>query len=138
MNFAPDFGLRLVRDGASPEMDIQLVPFELDRISVVNEKLFTTISNMVFDGVPHAVSLDFDAKMLEAIKKLCPQKTAMLIENQFQNSFVKGHTLMFPRPIKLAVTARLGKIQTARHEQFIPLVIRGVNKISRPRKGETD
>lgn len=137
MSFAPDFGLRLVRAGASPEMEIQLVPFELDRISVVNEELFTTISNMVLLGEPHAVSLDFDAEILKAIKELCPKKTASQIEEQLQNNFTKGHTLMFPRSIKLSVTGRLGEIQTARYEQFVPLVVHSVSKIGYQRKGET-
>jgi len=131
MSFAPDFGLRLVRDGASPETDILLVPFQLGRISVVNEELLTTVSGMDFGGEPHAVSLDFDAKILKSIKQLCPKKIARLIEGELQNSFTKGHTLMFPQPVELAVTARLGKVQKAQYEGFIPLVVQSVSKISR-------
>jgi hypothetical protein len=137
MSFAPDFGLRLVRDGASPEMDIQLVPFTLDRISVVDKELFTTISNLVFDGEPHAVSLDFDGEILQVIKQLCPPKTARLIENELQNRFTQGHTLMLPRPLALAVTARLGEVQSAQFEDFLPLVVQSVSKIGRKTKGTT-
>jgi len=137
MSFAPDFGLRLVRDGASPEMEIQLIPFELDRISVVDEGLFTTVSGKVFDGETHAVSLDFDGEILKAIKQLCPKKTARLIEDQLQNSFTKGYTLMFPQPIQLAVTARLGEVQKAQYEDFIPLVVQSVSKIDgQPRRSK--
>jgi hypothetical protein len=134
MSFAADFGLHLAQNGASTEMDILLAPFVLNRISVVNETLFTTISGMDFDGETYAVSLDFGAEILQGIKRLYPKKTALLIESELQDQYVKGHTLFLPKPLELAVTARLGEVQKAQYEDFIPLVVQSANKFGRQPK----
>ncbi|MDQ3398023.1 MAG: hypothetical protein M3511_09685 [Deinococcota bacterium] len=130
MSFASDFGLRLIRDGASPDMDVHIVPFELDHISIVSDELFTTISNMEFDGEPHAVSLDFGVKILEAIRVLCSDEIAQFIAGQLSANSFEGYTIELPEPVALAVTARLGKMQTAEKEQYVPLVVQSVSKVS--------
>ena len=130
MSFAPDFGLRLIRDGASPDLDIHIVPFELDHISIVNDELFTTISNMEFDGEPHAVSLDFGVEVLKAIHALCPDEIAQFIAGQLSENSFEGYTIELPEPVALAVTARLGEIQTAEKEQYVPLIVQSVSKVS--------
>lgn len=130
MSFAPDFGIRLIRDGASPDLDIHIVPFELDHISIVNDELFTTISNMVFDGEPHAVSLDFGVEALKAIHALCPDEIAQFIADELSENSFEGYTIELPEPVTLAVTARLGELQTAEKEQYVPLIVQSVSKVS--------
>lgn len=130
MSFAPDFGMRLVRDGASRDLDIYLVPFELDHISIVDDKSFTTMANMEVDGEPHAVSLDFDLEILEAIAALCSDETAQLIWRELARNLFAGFTLELPEPVAFAVTAKLGRLQTADQEQYVPLIAQSVSKLS--------
>jgi hypothetical protein len=130
MSFAPDFGLCLMRRGASRDTDILLVPFVLEQISVVSAGLFTTISNFDFLDDTYAVSLDFDTTILEDIKRLCSTKTARLIEKELQNAGAKARTVVLPEPVELAVTARLGEVQSAAYEEFLPLVVQSVSKMA--------
>lgn len=135
MSFVPDFGMRLVRDGASRELDVHLVPFQLDHISVVDEESFTTMSNVEVYGETHAISLDFDLEILGAIMSLCPDEIAHFIATDLMNNSFAGHTSELPEPINFAVTARLGELQTADQEQYIPLLAQSVSKLS---DGEED
>lgn len=92
--------------------------------------MFTTVSNMLLDGKAHAVSLDFDLDILEAIQSLCPDEIAQFIAADLATNPLIGYTLELPEPIAFAVTAHLGELQNAEQEHYVPLIAQSVSKLS--------
>jgi len=66
MGFAPDYGLKLKSQGVPPDFEAVFLPFELFALAVnPPENLYTTTSNVDVEGVPHALTLDFDRETFD-------------------------------------------------------------------------
>jgi hypothetical protein len=88
------------------------------------------MSNVEVYGETHAISLDFGLEILGAILSLCPDEIAQFIGTDLTNNAFVGHTSELPAAITFAVTARLGELQTADQEQYVPLVAQSVSSLS--------
>lgn len=122
MAYAPDYGLWLKNQGADEGFVIDFVSFRLDHISAVEPDLFTTMANIPFGDDFHALTMDFDFEILQAIIPYCTDETADEIVEWANNLSEAGSTLQLPVSPIFAVTMKLGELQSNNEESYVPLV----------------
>ena len=121
--FAPDYGMRLVSEGVLPETDLYFHNFRLYSVDIVSLGHYTTTVELSYEGKRHALSLDFDHSQLETILAKASPEFSPFVLNEISRDPAS------PRAIKLGegeiafgVRARLGEVQRAEKESFVPLV----------------
>ncbi len=129
MAFAPDFGLMLLNDGAPQGFKVTLIPYVMDYIAIVTPEEFTTTSNVQFNGIWHAATVDFDIEVLADIISICTDEAAQRIEDWVVES-TEPNMIQLIEPVNLVLEAELGAILTNKDEQFIPLIAKRVSKYS--------
>jgi len=122
MTFKPDYGLRQMKDGISPHVDQRFYDFRLYSLTVLGRGQFSTMVDMPFAGELHALSLDFNQKQLDTILSKAPSKIAATIRGELALDPVSPRTIDFDGEVVFGVCARLGQIQKAQYESFVPLV----------------
>jgi hypothetical protein len=78
--------------------------------------------NLPAEGKVYAMSLDFDAMMLQKILQRSPGQVRNLVERELVEDPSTPRTIELAQPIQLGAVARLGVKQTVAKEEFIPLV----------------
>jgi hypothetical protein len=97
--------------------------FHLD---VLDNDQYSTVVELSYDGEVHALSLDFNRFQLELIIGCADPGIAAHLRSELSRD------LRFPRSIDLGgfvafgVRARLGQLQNALKEQFVPLIAQEV------------
>ena len=122
----PDYGLRLLREGFSPNVDHYFYDFRLYSLSVLGAGQYSTMVDMPYAGEMHALSLDFDETHLARILSKAPEQLRAYIRAQLAADPETPHTIDFKGEVSFGVRARLGEIQTAQHESFVPLVAKEI------------
>jgi hypothetical protein len=74
MSFKSDYGLRLFREGFSPDGDHTFYDFRLYSLDVLGPGQYSTAVEMPYAGETHALSLDFDETHLARILSKAPEQ----------------------------------------------------------------
>ena len=121
--FLPDYGLRLLKDGFTPDLELVLYSFRLFRLYVLGNGLFSTMVDNLYDGETHALSLDFNREQLDKIlEKADPLLVKFILETLPEDPF-SPKAIDLDGYIEFGVKAHLGTLQTGAKEQFVPLVV---------------
>jgi len=126
MSFKPDYGLRLLREGISPNVDQYFYDFRLYSLSVLGLGQYSTMVEMPYVGEMHALSLDFDETHLARILSKAPKQLRAYITAQLAADPATPRTIDFDGEVSFGVRARLGKIQTVQRGSFVPLVVQEI------------
>jgi hypothetical protein len=122
MSFKPDYGLRLLRDGISKSVDHHFHDFRLYSMTVLGPGQYSTMVELPFDGDIYALSLDFNQAQLEQIISRAATSLAAFIRSQLERDPNTPRTIDFDGEVAFGVRARLGEIQKAQKELFVPLI----------------
>ena len=122
MAFAPDYGLRLMQDGISSEVDQFFYDFRLFSLTVLARGEYSTMAQVPLAGEMHALSLDFNHEQLVQILAKAAPPLATFIRAELARDPSTPRHIDFQGFIAFGVRARLGQIQTAPKEQYVPLI----------------
>ena len=87
MGLAPDYGLKLKSQGVPPDFEAAFHPFELFALAVnLHENLYTTTSNVDVEGLPHALTLDFDRETFDQTLALLPEEVSRRIRGDLKKT----------------------------------------------------
>jgi hypothetical protein len=129
MSIYPDYGLFLLGQGYTREVRHSFYDFPVDHITVIGQGQFTTMKNMVFDGVEYAISLDFDSRILADILSLSPPSIANCVRAKISLDPISSQLIQIPQTLALGVEATLGQLQRGLHDEFVPFVIARVFRV---------
>ena len=124
---APDYGVALRNQGFQPDAQWTLAPFELHNLQMVEKDKFSTMCNIVDQGIvargqEFAVSIDFGRDKLEQLLKSIPANKADAIRSYAARNPNPPWVIQLPLPIPVVVTVRLGEAITNDMEEYIPFV----------------
>ncbi len=122
MSFKPDYGLRLKNDGVSRDVDQIFFDFRLYSLTVLGRGQYSTGVEIPLVGELHALSLDFNQEQLEQILSKAPPQIAVYLRQEISRNPVTPRRIDFEGEVVFGVRARLGELQAAQRESFIPLV----------------
>jgi hypothetical protein len=122
MDFKPDYGVRLMKDGFSSAMALNFYDFRLYNLTVLGRGQYSTMVTMPYAGEQHALSLDFTAAQLDKILTKASQTLRISLKAQLTADPATPRTIDFDGEVSFGVRARLGKIQKVQQESFVPLV----------------
>lgn len=122
MSYAPDYGLRLMRDGTSPAVDLFFHDFRLYSVTVLGRGQYSTMVDMPIAGESHALSLDFNHEQLVRILANAATPVAAFIRAELARDPSSPRNIDFEGFVGFGVRARLGPIQTAAKEKYVPLI----------------
>ena len=74
MSFKPDYGLRLMRDGISNDVDQYFYDFRLFSLTLLGLGQYSTMVELPYEGQLHALSLDFNQEQLDQILSKAPPR----------------------------------------------------------------
>ncbi len=123
MSFAPDYGLRRLREGATADLDIYLHDFVLDSLDILGPGQYSAMVEFAYAGEDHALSLDFGQQHLEAILAMASPELEAFVRAEVARDPDSPREIEFDEDVLFDVRARLGKLQEAQGESFIPLVV---------------
>jgi len=118
--FSQDFGLKLVRLGITKDIDLTMLGVRLNLFGKVNDQLITASAVTVFDDIPHCVSFDFPANMLDEVVSGLPEPIADLFCKALNTAPFQAAAGL---AIELDITVKLGDFTQSHDEEFIPLQI---------------
>lgn len=130
--FKPDYGLRLLRDGVSLEVDQIFYDFRLGSLTVLGPGQYSTMVEMLYAGEVHALSLDFGQAQLDKILLQAPEELKNYIRAQIAADPATPRTIDFEGEISFGVRARLGEQQKAQKEVFVPLIAQEILDFDKP------
>ena len=120
MSYKPDYGLKLLSEGVSTDVDHFFYDFQMNSLSVLGPGQYSTTVDMFFADERYAFSLDFDATLYNIIlSKAHPEITAFL-HNELSRDSSTPRTIDFDGNIAFGVRARLGELQQLPKESFVP------------------
>jgi len=122
MSMKPDYGLRLLQDGVTQDVDLHFYDARLFSLTVLGRGQYSTMILMPLSGELHALSLDFDQRQLEHIISKGSTQLATFIMNELSRDPFTPRTIDYEGEIKFGVRARLGQPQQGLYESFVPLV----------------
>ena len=126
MTFRPDYGLRIMNDGVSESTDQFFYDFWLSSLTVIGHVQYSTTVEIPYAGELHALSLDFDQRQLDQILAKASPALSTLIRLELGLDPVSPRTIDFEGEIVFTVRARLGGIQKAQREMFVPLIVQEI------------
>ena len=127
MSFKPDYGLRLLKNGVSTSVDHFFYDFRMPDLIIMGNGQYSTMVEMPFDGELHALSLDFNQQQLDQILEKAPLKIADQIRKEIDHDPMTPRAIDFEGEISFVVRARLGGLQKAQNETFVPLIIQDIS-----------
>jgi hypothetical protein len=83
---------------------------------------YSTTVETPYQGELHALSLDFNHDQLEQILQKTEQHLATFLRTELSRDPVSPRTIDFDGHLEFSVRTKLGQLQTAAKEQFVPLV----------------
>jgi hypothetical protein len=120
--YAPDYGLRLLREGISGTVDIFFYDFHLYDVTVLGRGQYSTVVQTPYEGQIHALSLDFDHTHLEQILLKADARLASFLRSELSRDPKSPRSIELGDGVGFGVRARLGKLEIGAREQFVPLL----------------
>lgn len=129
MDCAPDYGLKLKSQGVPPDFEAVFLPFELFALAVnPHENLYTTTSNIDDEGVPHALTLDFDRETFDQTLAPLPEEVSRRIRGDLKKNPSRPLLYEFSRPIRLSIRVGFGEMQWNEEESYLPMRVLSVKQ----------
>jgi hypothetical protein len=122
MKYKPDYGLFLMNAGVGGEVDQFFYDFRLYSLTVLGVGEYSTMVEYPSDGKLYALSLDFNGQQLQQILATAPPEIARFLRTQLSQAPATCRTIDFSGEAVFGVRARLGQIQRAPKESFVPFV----------------
>ena len=126
MSFKPDYGMRMMSDGISQDVDLWFYDFHIFSVNVLGRGAYSTCSNTYYEGELHALSLDFNQTQMEQILSKADHHVSEFVRAELANDPESSRWIDLDEAILFTVRARLGRLQTAEKEQFVPLVAQAI------------
>jgi hypothetical protein len=101
----------------------------IDHISLVSNRLFTTMVDIAVDGVECAMSFDFEMGLIGNLVSLAPLDIQGEIRVGLARNTGSPNTIEISRPFSVGIEAILGRQQIVQNETFVPLVVKRVFKV---------
>ena len=124
-NYAPDYGVAMLKMGMEENDTISFSPFQLTHLSPLAEGGFTTSVNVPIGEVEHALTIDISADMLGQILAYGTDETAELVLSWLKTPPLSD-TLELVDPIEFDVSLGFGEPQENDDEVYVPLVVQSV------------
>jgi len=122
MSFKPDYGLRILQSGGSPDADHVFYDFRLFSLVVLGEGQFSTMVEVPSEDEVLALSLDFDWEQLKQIlNKADAEIQEAVLKELFRDSSTR-RPIKFEGEVSFGVRTRLGKPIQVEKEVFVPLI----------------
>lgn len=112
----PDFGLKVIRDGLSREMDFVFYDFVMFSLTVLGAGRYSTMLDRLYGGEWYALSRDFNQRQLEAISSHAPPTVAQRVRREITRDPSSPRSLDFDQEVRFGVRARLGSLQRGHTE----------------------
>ncbi len=122
MSFKPDYGLRLMRDGMSNDVDQYFYDFRLFSLTVLGRGQYSTMVELPYEGQLHALSLDFNQEQLVQILSNAEPRLTSFLRAEITRDPASPRTIDFEGEVSFGVRARLGQLQKVQRASFVPLV----------------
>ena len=122
MSFKPDYGLRLLSQGYGQHVGHNFYDCRLLSLTVLGAGQYSTTVDCPLVGEMHALSLDFTGQQLDQILSKAQPKLTDYIRKEIARDPSTPRTIDFAGDVPFAVRARLGGVQQAEYETFVPLV----------------
>jgi hypothetical protein len=126
MSFKPDYGLRRKEQGYGPHVDHTFHECRLFSLTVLGDGQYSTTVDCPLAGEMHALSLDFTAQQLEEILLNASPELTSLLRDEISRDPSTPRTIDFEGEVPFAARARLGEIQQADYESFVPFVVQEI------------
>lgn len=118
-DFAPDFGLYLLKRKGK-NTNFTFLPFKIFRFSRIDNKLYSTTSNMNFGDTLYAVTIDFSEEIYFELLKVIPGDIVNSLKQIFEDEFTNPQMVNLPFPITVGIEAKLGELISSEDEQYVP------------------
>jgi hypothetical protein len=122
MSFKPDYGLRLLKDGVSSTVDHCFYDFRLYSLAVIARGQYSTMVELPYGEEVYALSLDFSQSQLDQILAKASPSLQQYIRAQLSADPATPRRIDFDGEVSFGVRARLGTLQQASKESFVPLL----------------
>ena len=122
MALRPDYGIHLLRQGVTPDVELNFYDFRLYNLALIGRDQYSTMVDLPFDGQVFALSLDFNQEHLKQILRKASPELRFEVEKQLAASPPTPRGIAFDGEVSFGVRARLGTVQKAKAECFVPLV----------------
>lgn len=121
MSLKPDYGLYLLRFGASVVHNFYSVP--IDHFSLGEAGLVTTLVNIEVGGQVYAATFEFNVSQLRSLIAQAPPDLQGEIWLGLDRNPGLPHTIDLSRAFRVGLAVRPGQVQHAARESFVPLVV---------------
>jgi hypothetical protein len=126
MSFKPDYGLQLLNSGVGRDVDQFFHNFRLYSLAVLGFGQYSTVVDFPLDGELYALSVDFNQQHLEQILAAAPPEIAEHIRGKLSQDPASCRTINFTGEVAFGLRARLGQVETAQNERFVPLIVQEI------------
>jgi hypothetical protein len=126
MSYKPDFGIRLLNDGIKQNVNQNFNDFHMFSLTVLGAGEYSTMTEIQFDGQLYALSLDFNKTILKDILYKAPKNISNILKNEISKDPNTLRTIDFEGEVVFGVRARLGELQRAQNESFVPFVAQDI------------
>jgi hypothetical protein len=109
--FKPDYGLRLMNQGLSKDVDLQFYDFRLWSLTVLGRGQYSTMVEMPYAGELHALSFDFNQSQFEQIISKAKPQLIKYIRSELARDPSSPRTIDFDGEVVFGVRSRLGELQ---------------------------
>src|SRR4051812_24073159 len=103
MGFKPDYGSRLLAEGTSSAANLYFYNFHLFSLTVLSRSYYSTVVDTPYDGVLHALSLDFNSFQMEQILTKAEARTAGLLRAELSRDPRSPRSINLERPVNFGV-----------------------------------
>ncbi len=123
----PDWGLRLMQVGWPADRPHYFYSIEFSEIDLISPGHYSAVLTKIHDGVPHAVSFDFDDDILTALLSALPNEQATAFSRTLRG-YKPPCFLQLPATIAPnVVEARFGELQRGAGDVFVPFIVTKVD-----------
>jgi hypothetical protein len=122
--FAPDYGMALIRMGFTQKIKMHMMGVRLNLFGKVDQDIITASANTDFGSGEHCVTFDFHPNMLHDITSGLPDELRIRFIDALNRAPFQAAAGL---AIELDLTVMLGNVTQAQSEEFVPLIIGKVN-----------
>ncbi len=115
-----------MRDGFSQKVAHCFYDFRLFNLYVLGLGKYSAMSDLPYEGVWHALSLDFDQTQLDQILMKTTPQIREYLKAEISRDPETQRRIDFDGEITFGVRARLGQLQKVAREDFVPLVVQEI------------